>query len=213
MGLRERKKEQTRQRLTETAWRLAADRGFDHVTVAEIAREADVSEATLFNYFRTKEDLFYAPLEAFGDRLIDAVRDREPGASPLSAVREFLLQSHGPLAQFADEVEAREQLLTQFRVINESPALLAREQRAFTRYTEDLATLLVEEEDGRDPFTAAVIAHALIGIHRSLIGHVRQGVLSGRSLRRLDKEVRDQGTKAFELLGSGLDSYGIAERE
>ena len=82
MGLRELKKEQTRQLIADTAWRLFADRGFDNVTVAEIAREAQVAEATVFNYFRSKEDLFYSRFEAFSARLADAVRDRDPGDRP-----------------------------------------------------------------------------------------------------------------------------------
>ena len=89
MGLRELKKEQTRQLIAGTAWRLFADRGFDKVTVAEIAREAQVAEATVFNYFPSKEDLFYSRFEAFSARLADAVRDRDPGErpSPPSAAR------------------------------------------------------------------------------------------------------------------------------
>ena len=78
MGLRELKKEQTRQLIAGTAWRLFADRGFDKVTVAEIAREAQVAEATVFNYFH-KEDLFYSRFENLSARLADAVRDRDPG--------------------------------------------------------------------------------------------------------------------------------------
>jgi AcrR family transcriptional regulator len=54
MGLRALKKEQTRQLITDTAWRLFVDRGFDQVSVAEIAREAQVAEATVYNYFGTK---------------------------------------------------------------------------------------------------------------------------------------------------------------
>src|SRR4029450_4317992 len=72
MGLRERKKEQTRQLIAQTAWRLFADRGFDGVTVAEVARQAEVAVATVFNYFPTKEDLFYERLEAFEARLMEA---------------------------------------------------------------------------------------------------------------------------------------------
>src|SRR6201985_2962230 len=99
MGLRELKKEQTRQLIADTAWRLFADRGFDQVTVAEIAREAQVAEATVFNYFRTKEDLFYSRFEAFSARLADAVRDREPGEPALAAFRLDLLEEGGLIVQ------------------------------------------------------------------------------------------------------------------
>jgi len=91
VGLRELKKEQMRQLIAGTAWRLFADRGFDQVTVAEIAREAQVAEATVFNYFPSKEDLFYSRFEAFSARLADAVRDRGPGESALTAFRRALL--------------------------------------------------------------------------------------------------------------------------
>ena len=80
MSLRERKKEQTRQLIADTARRLLAERGFDAVTVAEVAREADVSEKTVFNYFPTKEELFYSRLEAFEEELLQALTARAPGA-------------------------------------------------------------------------------------------------------------------------------------
>src|SRR4051794_14275781 len=97
-GLRERKKEQTRRLIAETARRLFAERGFDAVTVGEVARAADVSEKTVFNYFATKEDLFYSGMEAFEDRLLGAVRDRAPGETVLAAFRRFLLQPQGGFA-------------------------------------------------------------------------------------------------------------------
>src|SRR5215470_17990918 len=119
MGLRELKKEQTRQHIADTAFRLFTDRGFDRVTVAEIAREAQVAEATVFNYFATKEDLFYGRLEAFGARLADAVRARPAGEPAMSAFRHALLAGGGGLLARveAGDAEALAQLRTVNRVI------------------------------------------------------------------------------------------------
>ena len=126
MGLRELKKEQTRQLIADTAWRLFADRGFDRVTVAEVAREAQVAEATVFNYFPTKEDLFYFRLEVFGARLLDAIRGRDEEEPVLVAFRRHLLASQGLLAQAeAGEPEVLDRLRSINRVIAASPALLA----------------------------------------------------------------------------------------
>src|SRR3954454_15056521 len=129
LTLRERKKQRTRAHIAETARRLFADRGFDRVTVAEIAREAEVAPATVFNYFPTKEDLFYSRREAFEDELLGAIRSRPPGQSVLAAFAAFLLGRGGVLAVNApgDDREATAQIQTITRVITESPALLARE--------------------------------------------------------------------------------------
>ena len=131
-GLRERKKQETRSLIADAAGRLFAERGFDAVTVAEIAREANVSEATVFNYFPAKEDLFYSRLEAFEEELLEAIRQRQPGESVLAAFRGFLLKQRGVLAKKATEGhdEATKQVRTITRVITESPALLAREGRS-----------------------------------------------------------------------------------
>src|SRR5215208_8194538 len=142
-GLRERKKRRTREQIAATARRLFAEGGFEGVTVAQVAREADVSEATVFNYFPTKEDLFYSRLEAFGEELLSAIREREPGESALAAFQRFMLQPRGLLGSHDPEAIAR--LAATTRVITESPALLAREQRIFAGYTESLAALLAEE--------------------------------------------------------------------
>src|SRR5207248_369458 len=100
-GLRERKKQQTRRAIAETAWRLFGQGGFDGVTVAEIAREADVSEGTVFNYFPAKEDLFFSGLEAFEAELVEAVRDRAPGESVLAAFGNFILRRTDGLSERA----------------------------------------------------------------------------------------------------------------
>src|SRR5215207_6231491 len=97
-GLRERKKQRTRQLIADTARRLFAERGFEAVTVAEIAREAEVAEKTVFNYFPSKEDLFYSRLEAFEEELLAAIREREPGETALAAFGRFVLDARGYLA-------------------------------------------------------------------------------------------------------------------
>src|SRR5437660_12672457 len=97
-GLRERKKQQTRQTIAQAAHRLFAERGFDAVTVAEVARAADVSEGTVFNYFPTKEDLVYRRMEAFEQELLDALRTRPAGESILTAFGRFVLTPRGFIA-------------------------------------------------------------------------------------------------------------------
>ena len=69
-GLRERKKQRTREQIAEAARELFTEHGFDRVTVAQVARAADVSEQTVFNYFPTKEDLVYWRLQSFEDELL-----------------------------------------------------------------------------------------------------------------------------------------------
>ena len=87
LGLRERKKQQTRQQLAETARRLFVERGFDSVTVADVAKQADVAVATVFNYFPTKEDLFYSGMESFEAQLLASVGDRPAGAATVLSSR------------------------------------------------------------------------------------------------------------------------------
>ena len=211
MGLRELKKEQTRQLIAETAWRLFADRGFDRVTVAEIAREAQVAEATVFNYFPTKEDLFYSRLEAFGARLLEAISRREVGEPALVAFRRFILGSGGLLAELeAGNPEALERLRTVNRVIAASPALRAREQQAFARATDALAGLLAAETGGpADDLRAYVAANALMGVHRALIDYSRRRVLADDEPARLAADVRRLGRRAFALLEHGLGDYAV----
>src|SRR5215212_5413461 len=96
-GLRERKKAQTREVIADAARRLFLEHGFEGVTVAQVAREADVAEKTVFNYFPTKEDLFYGRLEKFEEELLDAIRGRDSGQSIAAAFREFVVKRRGVL--------------------------------------------------------------------------------------------------------------------
>jgi AcrR family transcriptional regulator len=209
VGLRELKKEQTRQLIAGTAWRLFADRGFDQVTVAEIAREAQVAEATVFNYFPSKEDLFYSRFEAFSARLAGAVRDRDPGEPALAAFRRALLEEGGLLAQAeTGNAEALARLRSVNRVIAASPALLAREQQVITRSADDLAALLAAETGApAGDLRPQVVANALLGLHRALLDYVRRRVLADDELTGLAADVRKLTTEALALLEHGLGDY------
>lgn len=209
LGLREFKKEQTRRLIADTAWRLFADRGFDRVTVAEVARQAQVSEATVFNYFSTKEDLFFFRLEAFGARLLEAISTRETGEPVLVAFRRYLLESGGLLAQVeGGDPEALERLRAVHHMIAASPALLAREQQAIARYADSLAALLASETGApADDVRARVAANALMGVHRTLMDYSRRRVLADDEPGRLATDVRRLGERAFVLLANGLSDY------
>src|SRR5207302_8827264 len=92
VGLRERKKARTRQLIADTAARLFAERGYERVAVSEVAREAEVAEQTLYNYFPTKEHLVTDRDEQIQDRLCSLIRSRPRGVTPAAAVRDFVLE-------------------------------------------------------------------------------------------------------------------------
>jgi AcrR family transcriptional regulator len=209
-GLRERKKQQTRQTIVDTAHRLFGERGFDAVTVAEVAREADVSEGTVFNYFPTKEDLFYGGLESFEERLVDAVRERATGESALAAFRRFVLVGTKRLE--ADEVA--DVIVSATGILTASGALQAREHEIVARFTEELGALLAEET-GRAPDDAEprAAAAALMGVQRAVVGHVRAAAVAGTRGRKLATSARKQAERAFARVEQGLGDYAAKPPE
>jgi len=206
VGLRERKKQQTRELIAETARRLFTERGFERVTVAEIARTADVSEQTVYNYFPTKEDLVYWRLGSFEEELLGTIRDREAGETVLAAFGRFLLAQRGLLGKV--DPQAREQLTALTRMIVGSAALQAREQQIFAGYTASLARLLADElgADAQD-IEPWVAANAMMGAHRALVTYARTRVLEGAGQPRLARDVRAQAEQALALLEHGLGRY------
>jgi AcrR family transcriptional regulator len=213
LGLRERKKRRTQQLLSDTARRLFSERGFEQVSIAEIAREAEVSEQTVFNYFSTKEDLVYSGLEAFEDQLLTTIRARPPGQPVIAAFGDFILEPRGLLA--AKDDAAAGELMSLTRMIAASPALLAREQQILARYTDALAQLIAGETGSRaGDLRPYVVANALIGVHRALIAYVRERLEAGASdRRRLARQVRQRGENALALLSDGLGDYAAKRQK
>ncbi|NUP02968.1 MAG: TetR family transcriptional regulator [Nonomuraea sp.] len=154
MGRRERKKAQTRRALAEAAVRLFAERGYDGVTVAQIADEADVSIATLFAHVPDGKD---ALIFDDGDErhvwLAAAVRERPEGQPVLEALRRCLAAS-GP---FADDLPP--ELRRKRDLIVRTPALREYSRRLWIAGAEPLAEVIAAES-GRDPSDLAVRALA-----------------------------------------------------
>lgn len=205
-GLRARKKQRTRELIADTALRLFLERGFDAVTIAEIAEAAEVDAKTIYNYFPSKPDLVYQRLEAFETGLLDAVRERETGESILAAFGRFALQAQGTLADEA----ASAQLRAISEMLVDSDTLLAHEQQVFARYTASLASLIAEDTGARPTDVQPwVVAHTLIGFHRSLVDYVRGGTLAGTPNAKLRRDLRTQALRALATLEHGLADYGI----
>jgi AcrR family transcriptional regulator len=209
LGLRERKKQRTRQLIFEAASRLFADRGFDAVTVAEVARAAEVSEVTVFNYFPAKEDLVFAGLQFFEDKLIEAVRHRGPGESAAAAFGRLLVEGAERLA--TDEVTNA--ITKGATLIGGSQTLQVREREIVAHYTQELARLFAEET-GRDAgdVEAHAVASALLGVHRALVAYVRARVLAGWHGPRLAADARSQAIRALARLEGGLASYAVSNQ-
>ena len=213
LGLRERKKLRTRRLIAETAARLFVERGFDAVPVAAVARAAEVSEATVFNYFPTKEDLVYQGMEAFEAELLASVRERPAGESIVAAFARFVLRPRGFLAA-PDEDSARF-LVAVSTMIADSPALRGREREILARYTASLAELIAEDTVADpDDLRPWVVARALIGTHQSLIEFVRRQLAGDAGDRvELARQVWARGREALDLLERGLAGYGAKPTE
>src|SRR6202453_1054556 len=103
-GLRELKKARTHQLIADVAARLFAERGYERVTVTDVAREAEVSEQTVYNYFPTKERLVTDREEQVQDRLCALIRSRPPGVTPAAAIRGFVLEAVAGIRTIPPEI-------------------------------------------------------------------------------------------------------------
>ena len=200
MGLRETKKLQTRQAIAAAGMRLFVTRGFDHVTVGDIAQQAGVSEKTVFNYFPTKEDIFFDEVPERLEALTDAVRARRPGQSLVGTMHQLHARQCGRLATPG---------FAQFsRTIAESPALQAKETEVMAQFTDHLAATIREELDIH-PADAQIAANLLLSVHWQFFRNARAHALAGRSGPTAVRHLRRDLDRAYRLLEHGL---GALER-
>ena len=200
-GLRERKKQATRQRITEAAIALFSQHGFERVPVADIAAEAEVSSATVFNFFPTKEDLIYDGMASFNETLLAAVRGRSAGTSVVQAFRDHVLQPRGVLADPGSPV--MDSLALVARVVGGSPSLQARERLEADRAAEALRDLLADElgDNGLRPWAAAA---ALVGTTRGMSREIQQAAAEGRVTKAFARKLLADAGTAIDLVGAGL---------
>jgi AcrR family transcriptional regulator len=172
-GLRERKKQQTRESIHRAALRLFAERGFEATTIADIAAAADIAPRTFFSYFASKEDVVFLHFEpAFAD-LDRALRKRPAGATALEALRTWLGRA---AAEFSGD-SARERL--EARLIREAPAVAACELRHMRRFELRLAEAVADDlgdpPEALRPRLVAAAAVAALQASKDAAAHVLEG--------------------------------------
>jgi AcrR family transcriptional regulator len=199
-GLRERKKRQTREDIAAAAMRLFGERGFDAVTVAEVARAADVSEKTVFNYFPAKEDLVIHRGIERTEALIEAVRAQSPGTSLLAPFRRNT-------EHFLDEVERGpiEAIIAVPRLVMGSVTLRL---RLFGGWEQEAAALApaVAAQAGLAPddFLAAVMARTLSWTQRLVFRAAFTRLLDGEDQREVAASLRVEAARAYDKLEAGF---------
>ncbi|MFI6497220.1 TetR family transcriptional regulator [Nonomuraea typhae] len=198
VGVSKEKKAQRRKHIGDTALRLFAERGFEAVTVNEIADAAGVAKVTLFNYFPSKEALV---LEGVEEDIAGIVAGRRRGQTVLGALREHYLGFGALIEAEADIGE----LVTRMKVIVESPALVAAVQRIQYGQRAALAMVL----DGRDTWhfpadlTADLMAAQITATIQLLQEAFFERLAGGMSVREAGESLRPDVDRAFDLLERG----------
>lgn len=199
MGIRERKKQRTRQALRQAAARLFLERGFEATTIADITAAADVAPRTFFSYFQTKEDVV---LDEGAQRFAKAqktLQQRPHGEPLLAAARRAALEIAADLQTQSDQEPAMA------RVIRSTPAIQARIRDRMGQWEEQLAAMIAQERNAPpDDLDSHVVAAALVGVLRSV-----QRVAVAAEMQLDLPALMDH---AFDLLESGLAGFAARPR-
>lgn len=208
LSLRERKKRETRQRIADVAMGLFMLRGFEKVTVADVAEAADVSVNTVFNYFRAKEDLFFDREDDVVENLGRLLAARPEGRPIIETLRRDFLTAlderdwrygiHGGAPDFC-------------RMVAESPTLVRRMSRMHELREEHLARVLADETDADpDDPTPRLIAAQVVALMRAVSNEYLRRRTAGEAHEAILPQVRAAADRAFELLRSGIGDYPVA---
>lgn len=204
LGLRARKKLLTQQEIHRVAMELFAARGFDEVSVVEIAERAQVSKMTVFNYFPTKEDLVVGVIEQQQDDVAAMVTTRKVGESVVRAARRAFLErlaTRAPESGLSDDPA----FLQLMDLVRKTPALVARVYR-FQLVAEERLAVELEREAPHD-LRARVAASQIMGLWRTLQVRNSRAVFMGATADEAYPDAVAAAELGFELLESGLGDY------
>lgn len=193
-GMRTRKRRQTRERIVNAALQLFSEKGFDSVTVDEIAATADVSKRSFFDYFPTKEDVIFAWQDDFGKALADAIAARPARESPVLTVEEALTACIATAANPAS--------LAVDRLIRSTPALKERDYVKYTRLEQTIAeALMLRERSSRGKLRAQLLATIVIaGMRLGNEQWYREGKTDSSNAKEFTKRMfRMVRTELYEL--------------
>jgi AcrR family transcriptional regulator len=209
MDRRARKKAQTRELIRSVARRLFAERGFEAVTIADIARESDVAVQTVFNHFATKEELFFDGRTPWVESLGGSVRRREPAVAPLSALRAHLVDMVAELTsahrcperrQYIATLEASDALRAYERELVHQAELNLREA-LLDAWTRDSAVAPADPESG-----APVIAAIWVAAGRSLAVMRRPQLTDGADPAQAAENARSMADRVLRQLERGASA-------
>ena len=205
-GLRESKKQATRQQISDHATRLFLEQGFERTTIAEIAAAAGVAPKTVTNYFAYKEDLALDRQEEFVSSLAAAVAARRSGEPALAALRrafDAAVRCHDPVAGFAGPEFAR--------MVADSPTLTSQLRRL---HEQREAALIAALADATDEDAAVVSVRAagaaLAAVHKVLFRRIQELTLEGESAHVIAETIAADADQAFDLLEPALGSFAVA---
>ncbi|MFB6892414.1 TetR/AcrR family transcriptional regulator [Kitasatospora sp. NPDC056327] len=203
-GLRALKKQRTRQAIADTAIALFLERGFDRVSVAEIAAAAEVSKPTLFRYFATKEELV---LHRFADHLGEAgrvVRARPAGVTPLDALERHHLERLAARDP-STGLSADPGVLAFLRLVYETPGLSAQ----LMDYLDADTRALTEALDPDGGTAARLVAAQFVAVRQVLAHAVWARLAAGQDVEEAGRQAAADTATAFALLRNGAGAHGF----
>jgi AcrR family transcriptional regulator len=209
LGLRERKRLRTHRTISETAIALFLQRGYDQVSITEIAAAAEVSRRTLFAYFPSKDDLVLHRIADHQDEAARVVRERAPGEAPLDALHRHLrsaLARRDPITGLCDTPE----VVAFYQLIINTPALASALSRYQTRSEKALAAALREATPADDPQpeqVARLAAAQIIAIRNTLGRANQERIAAGQTADAIAPDALAEADRAHQLLRSGLQPY------